>query len=170
MRRFFGGKRKLKSRKGFTLVETLAAVAVLAMLSLMLNTGLNMALRSYRDMRAESETQLLLSTLTSVLSDELRYARDVRSQPDGALQDYTSATYGSNTSLQVTQGRLTNGNGEPLLTAGAYGNGDYAITDMEITYENGVFTAALTVADSQGVSARAEGLKIRCLNESFRSE
>lgn len=69
--------KKIHDQRGFTLVEMMAAVLVLILLILLLNTGLNLAIKSYRDMTAEAETQLLLSSVSDVLSDELRYARDI---------------------------------------------------------------------------------------------
>ena len=41
-------KSKLKSQKGVTLVEAVAAAGVLAVLALMLHTGLSVAHRSYQ--------------------------------------------------------------------------------------------------------------------------
>lgn len=68
-------RQKLKNSRGLTLVEMIAAVGVLALLGLMLNTGLSMAQDSYNKMTGEAESQLLLSTLTDLLSNELRYHR-----------------------------------------------------------------------------------------------
>ena len=82
-------RRKLRARRGLTLVEMVAATAVLALLALMLHTGLLMAQNSYRQVTGESERQLLVSTLSDLLANELRYARDVLT--DGtALRLYTS--------------------------------------------------------------------------------
>ena len=67
-------RKKLRSRRGMTLVEMLAASVVLILLGLMLHTGLLMAQRSSRTLTGEAENQLLLSTLSDLLSNELRYA------------------------------------------------------------------------------------------------
>ena len=48
-------RQKLKSRRGLTLVEMVAATGVLALLGLMLHTGLFMAQDSYSNMTGESE-------------------------------------------------------------------------------------------------------------------
>lgn len=66
-------RRKLKDTGGFTLVEMLCAVAILVMLCLLMSTGISMAVKSYRDITAESETELLVSTITDALADKLRY-------------------------------------------------------------------------------------------------
>ena len=70
--------RKWKDSRGLTLVETLCAVAILVLLGLLVNTGLNLAMRGYRELTAQSELELLGSTLTSALADELRYAGRLR--------------------------------------------------------------------------------------------
>ena len=55
-------RKKLNSESGLTLVEMLCAVAILVLLVLLLSTGMQMALRTYRDIVAQSEVDLLLST------------------------------------------------------------------------------------------------------------
>ena len=50
-------RRKLADESGFTLVELLAAVVILMLLGLILNSGLQMAVHSYQTMTAQSETE-----------------------------------------------------------------------------------------------------------------
>jgi len=178
-------KKKLRGSKGFTLVEMIAAVLILVLLVLILNTGLDLAVKSYRTMTAESETELLISSLSDIIYDELRYARDINAAanstggdapsgqadtPDpaaaitGNLERYTSVSFGRNTTLSLKDGQLY-ASGKRLLAAGAYGNGDYAIEKLDITYDekNCVFTVSLTVGGVDNIKAAAE-FKIRPLN------
>lgn len=67
-------RKKLKDAGGLTMVEMLCAVAILVLLVLMMNTGMHMAVRNYYSLTSESETELLLSSLTDTLADKLRYA------------------------------------------------------------------------------------------------
>lgn len=67
-------RRKLKENGGFSIVEMLCAVVILVLLCLLINSGLSMAMKSYRDVTAESETRLLLNDLSDALADRLRYA------------------------------------------------------------------------------------------------
>lgn len=67
-------RKKLKKAGGFSFVEMLCAVAILVLLCLIMSTCISMAVKSYRDITAESETQLLVSSLTDALADKLRYA------------------------------------------------------------------------------------------------
>lgn len=162
-------KRILRSRRGTTLVELLAATAVLILFSLMVNSGLQLALQSYHKMTAEAETQLLLSTVSDVIADELRYARNIKSEADGALQTYTSDSYGVQTSILLDDdGQLqvdAGGTMKRLLATGAYGtDGAYRITELSISWEQPNFYIKIKVADKSGIEAATE-LSIRCLNE-----
>lgn len=157
--------RKLRSRRGVSLVEMVAAAGVLALLALLLHTGLYMAQNSYIKMTQEAESQLLLSTLTNLLTNEFRYARDVVTEGDGTLQRYTSLSFGRNTTLTCNGDGQLEANGRLMLSAGAYGNGQYRIEDWEITCTDGVFQVILTVTGSDGVSNATE-FSVRCLNES----
>lgn len=166
-------KKKLHSQKGFSLVEMLAATMVLVLLVLILNVGLNLSVKSYRTITAESETQLLLSSVTNVLSDELRYARDIVTKPEttenteglnGNLDRFLSVSYGRNTTLSLEDGQLY-ANGKRMLAAGAYGNGAYQIERLKITYDEQAETFALEIVVSGADDITAEtALSVRPLN------
>lgn len=158
-------RQKLKSRRGLTLVEMVAAAGVLALLGLMLQTGLFMAQDSYNKITGESESQLLLSTLTDLLSNELRYARDVVTGEDGRLQHYTSVNYGRNTTLSLNENGQLEANDRQMLSGGAYGNGAYRIETWSIVYDDAtkVFTAHLKVTGHYSISNETE-FSVRCLN------
>ena len=155
--------RKLSNRQGLTLVEMVAAAGVLALLSLILNTGLLMAQNSYYTMTGEAESQLLVSTLTDLLSNELRYARDVEVDADGELVRYTSANYGRNTSLALNAEGQLEANSRLMLSSGAYGNGAYQIQAWSIVYQDGLFTVTLDISGGHDISNQTE-FSVRCLN------
>lgn len=200
-------RRKLQRQTGASLIEMLAAAVVLILLSLMLLTGLNLAVDGYRKMTAEAETEVLLSSLVNVVSEELRFARNVAvetgtgvgssgtgtgtggtgtesgtgtgtggtgtgtdtgsgaSGTSARVVSYTSNTYGSNTKLSVNQaGQLLAGD-KKMLAAGAYGNGDYQITEFTCLYdkEAGIFTVTIRVEGIEGISAETT-VEVRCLN------
>ena len=80
-------RKKLKDIGGLTMVEMLCAVVILILLVLMINTGIHMAIRNYYSLTSESETELLLSSLTDSLADKLRYAvvtKETVTAADGA--------------------------------------------------------------------------------------
>lgn len=163
-------KKKLRECAGFSLVEMLCAVAVLMLLCVMLNSGLSVAMKTYFDLTAEAETQLLLNSLTNAIAGELRFAYEVSGDTD--------PTYNGGLRLDHSTGQvLVVGGGEDkeLLPkekngrGGAYKNGDYRVDTMEITYDKDTacFTLKLKVVwKDTGISAEtpAEGVVIRCLN------
>ena len=67
-------RRKLRSKGGFTLTELLTAVAILGLIAAALGVGLPTAVRAYRQVTAGAEAQVLCSTLSTAIADELRYA------------------------------------------------------------------------------------------------
>lgn len=166
-------RKKLNSQSGLTVVELLAATVVLMLLGLMLNTGLQTALSTYRAIVAQSELELLLSTAVDALADDLRYARDV-SVEDTSFT-YTSDSFGEGTKLTVdlADGQIkaeVGGEKKRVLSTGAYGlNEAYKVKDdMEISYDGvSCFTIKLTVAtkdDSLSAKTPDEGVVVRCLN------
>jgi len=161
-------KRKLRSAGGLTLVEMLCAVVILVLLCLMMNTGIQLAVNSYQDETAESETQLLLSTLTDALSDKLRYA--VVTGDEGSLKSSLSEV-GVNEDGRVTV------DGQELLPAGVYRHGKYVAAKAEVEAKEDAsgcyFTVALEVREASGgehaISAETE-LTVRCLTPQKSSE
>lgn len=97
---------KAHDDKGLTLVEMLCATLILIMLTLMLNTGMQLAMESYRSMVMYSEVNLLLSSLSDVVADELRYASNAAQTPDTVSPNvtYNSLLYGQGTKLSVGDG------------------------------------------------------------------
>lgn len=173
-------KKKLDSAGGFTVVEMLCAVAVLVLLCLMLGTGLSMAIKTYRDITAESETQLLLNSLVDAIADELRYAHGAAL--DGTYNDGQKIAVDSSGRVYIQGG--TN-NGRKLLPmesgsgkGGAYHGGAYLVEnagDLELTYDKNTscFMLHLKVSWKDGdISAETpgEGVAIRCLNPPKKEE
>ena len=169
-------RKKLKDSAGLTLVEMLCAVLILVLLSLMLNTGLNMAMRSYLDLTAESETQLLLNSLTNAIAAELRYAHEVSGDANPTYNGGRQITLGSN-------GRVYAG-GRELLPAekdgagGAYHGEKYSAAQIAagvpiVQYADGCFTVNLKVVwNNHSISAQTPegGVVIRCLNPPEETE
>jgi Tfp pilus assembly protein PilE len=170
--RFLRLRKKLRSQKGLTLVELMVGTLVLVLLGLMIQTGISLALHSYQTLSEESETQVLLSTASNVLSDELRYARSITVTGDAdengyaELDKYNSVSYGRNSYIKIVSGRLLAKN-RKMIAAGAYGNGTYQIETCDIRYNEttGVFKIHLKVTGSSGtVEAEEANLTVQCLN------
>lgn len=175
-------RRKVKDNSGLTLVEMMCAVLILVLLSLMLNSGLSMAIKTYQGITAESETQLLLSSLSDALADKLRYC--VVYVDDAG--NYHSSSIGE---VQAAGGKIVvyepdTGEEKPLLPDGAYGNpdgfykGNYQVTmgsaapggadsaTLRETYQKDTnsFAVRLTVKDVNLNITKTRELTVRCLN------
>ena len=68
---------KNKKTAGLTLTEMLCCVVIMLLVSIGMVNGVSLAVRNYQSSLMASESQVLCSTLTSIVSDELRYAGPV---------------------------------------------------------------------------------------------
>lgn len=163
-------RKKLKNTSGLTFVEMLCATGILFLLVLMMSTGMQMALASYRTHTGDAETQLLLNSLTGALSDKLRYCV-VTVDTGGTYKSCSVGEVSVNAAGHVTVG------GKELLSAGAYGEKGtdskrrYQVTEASVTgpgaYTVGiqpVFTVTLKVKDTQTGISKETTLTVRCLN------
>lgn len=173
-------KEKIENTGGLTLVEMLCAVVILVLLCLLMNTGMQMAARSYDRLTAESETQLLFGSLSDALTDKLRYCVVTENHdPAGVGAPEYKYSIGA---LDVTSGMVLVG-GDKLLPDGAYGTGrwEYSVEYIEeggnklplVMYEKGNFMVNFKVVWEKDKSVSAQtpegGLVIHCLNP-VRSE
>lgn len=94
------GKKKLKNRGGFTLAETLLAVAILLLVSAIVATGMPAAKNAYEKVVLASNAEVLLSTAASALRDELGTAWNVQERTNGGVT-YFSASTGTRTELTI---------------------------------------------------------------------
>lgn len=65
--------KKLRNQNGLTLTEMLCTVIIVLLFSSLVAVGANAAVRSFRISMADSQAQELCSTLTTAVSDKLRY-------------------------------------------------------------------------------------------------
>lgn len=183
-------RKKLREAAGVTMVEMLAAVAILMLLGMMLNTGLQMALNSYRNIIAKSEVELLLSTAMDALADDLRFARNVEQPTVYSTDDvpftYTSDSFAGTIHLErridednegQIMAHVVGSTGLRFLSTGVYGakgadgKRAYQVTEMKITPKiNAVtkevtFTIELKVQATADPTINASGtMTVRCLN------
>lgn len=172
--------KRLRSQRGLTMVETLAAVAALTLLCLALGSGLNIAVHAYRSITAQSETELLLSTAADAITDELRFACLLSPPADGRLDVYESQRYGPNAALAINgNGQLvvrtpsSPDEGRQMLSSGVYGKPDadgrrpykLSLPEGAIFYDDAtqVFTFTLR-AEQEGLASAERTFCVRCLN------
>lgn len=161
--------RKLKNSGGVSVVEMLCAVLLLTLLCLMVNTGIQMAVKSYRDVTAESETQLLLNSLADALSDKLRFAV-VTVKGSESVCSIGEIKVDAN-GMVVVEEKNADGTAptqKHFLPEGAYGNGRYKAetADVACTVTGNVatFTVTLAVKEAAGTIGAETELTVRCLN------
>ena len=69
--------KKLRTNKGFTLIEMLACVITLLLIGMICSTGLNFALRSYNESVFESDSQMLSESVDMYIGDILRHSSSI---------------------------------------------------------------------------------------------
>lgn len=162
-RPLFGGlKKKLRSRRGTSLVEMLAVLAIMTILGGAITTGMLISAQSYTKSVRGFEKDLLYSTLQYVISYELEYSTSITL--DAATQevvDVQAKTYGEEEydedepicrSFIADNGRIvyalnsTNGWKQPILSQNAYPDGLTAdIAPLTYDPENHYFHVVLSI-------------------------
>lgn len=150
---------KLKDKKGLTLVEMLCTVAILVLVSMVMVLGVQLGVRSYAKSVSYSEAQVLCSTLTTTISDELRYSGTLKVDGNGSVTGFFSQQFGSGdyTAFTTTpEGHVQLG-GKDILPAKAYPYGIKAEV-KSLTYDDvtALFTVQLSVKDSENKNTLAE--------------
>ena len=150
---------KLKDKKGLTLVEMLCTVAILVLVSMVMVLGVQLGVRSYAKSVSYSEAQVLCSTLTTTISDELRYSGTLKVDGSGNVTGFFSQQFGSGdyTAFTTTpEGHVQLG-GKDILPAKAYPYGIKAEVGS-LTYDDfsSLFTVRLSVKDSENKNTLAE--------------
>ena len=89
------------NKKGFTLAETLIAIAILLMVSGLMAGGIPAAINVYNKAVDAANAQIFMSTTMTAIRDELDCARDVRTS--GTTVTYTD-TNGYKCTMEVLSG------------------------------------------------------------------
>jgi len=82
MKRFRRSKAEKRRKKGFSLVEMLAVLLIMAMLAVMVSTSVSAAVTAYQKNIFVSESEVLSSTINTAMSDILCYAKYVSQTTD----------------------------------------------------------------------------------------
>lgn len=143
-------KRKLNSKRGFSLAETLMAILILLMVSTIVATGMPAARDAYQKVVLTANAQTLLSTAVNALRDEIGTAWDVRKE---IIEGVTSLTYmssdtGARSRLYVTNDATF---GEIIML-----EENAALTELGVTTQSG--TARPLVKD--GISSGSAHLSV----------
>lgn len=88
--------KKIKSKRGFTLIEMLVCVVTLLLVGLICTTGMNMATKSYNESMFISNSQKLEYILNLSMGDILRYSHNIDVAVDDGKISFTNEVYGVN--------------------------------------------------------------------------
>ena len=155
-----------------SLVELLSAVLVMLLVTSLLVLGVRIGTKAYVKSVSMSEAQILCATLTTLITDELRYAGTIQVDADGRVGFFSQNFGGADGAVSYfaadENGQITLG-GTPILSKRAYPYGLQAAVKLSYAQPENRFTAMLTVcgADS-GELARTE-FEVEPLNQAAES-
>lgn len=162
---------KNKKTAGLTLTEMLCCVVIMLLVSIGMVNGVSLAVRNYQSSLMASESQVLCSTLTSVVSDELRYAGPVKWE--NPISFY-SRSYGrrcvfdQNEEHQVTLKPVDDsgyvGTGFNLLPGRAYHFGMGAKVEIKRKGTEDTFLVTVRISDSQDRELVKNDFEVEKLN------
>ena len=133
-------RKKLRSRRGFSLSELLVVLAIMSLVGMAIGVGISTAGKAYDEITMNSEASALCGTLAVELSDELRFAGHIAG--GGDTFTYASARFGANAGVGTdAAGHVTIG-GRQLLSEAAYMG---LAADVNARYEAGYFLVKITV-------------------------
>lgn len=150
-------------KKGFTLVEMLCSVLILLLVSLGMATGAQIAVEHFATSVTNSEAQVLSQTLTTVVSDELRYSGTVNWDSDPLSffsQNYggENKSFGQNAQGQVTLGKMD------LLPGKSYPYGLQASVSVQGYQAERRFHVTVTVMNRSGKTLAENEFDVEKLN------
>ena len=86
----------MNKNKGFTMIELLAAILILSLVSGGLVTGVVMSNKQYKSSIRQSEASELYNTISSLLTNELRFTNEIRykeNSSENEIEAFKSISY-----------------------------------------------------------------------------
>ena len=156
--------KKLRNQNGLTLTEMLCTVIIVLLFSSLVAVGANAAVRSFRISMADSQAQELCSTLTTAISDKLRYCT-VETNNTVFIQGvgYVEAT--ADKIFTADSGQVYLGENK-FLGAYAYPEG-LKVKDFSVEY-NGterVFTVKFQIEDRRETKLAEADFQVKQINQ-----
>lgn len=157
--------KKLRNQNGLTLTEMLCTVIIVLLFSSLVAVGANAAVRSFRISMADSQAQELCSTLTTAISDKLRYCtveadNTVFIQGVGYVKGPADEIFTVNDSGQVYLGE------NKFLGAYAYPEG-LKVQDFSVKYDGTkrIFTVAFQIEDGRDTKLAEADFQVKQINQ-----
>lgn len=160
---------RLRNKKGMSIVELLSAIAVMLLVTVVLVTGVRLGVKAYTKSVSMSEAQILCTTLTTVVSDELRYAGTVHIDESGRVGFFSQNVGGdSQTGSSFTSDK--NGYvllGEtPILSKSSYPYGLKAEVTVTMDEADKIFNAKVTVKSKNNTELSANEFQVKPIRRS----
>jgi prepilin-type N-terminal cleavage/methylation domain-containing protein len=158
-------KQKKRAKSGFSLIEMLCALVVMVLVSCLMAVGVRVAVKAYNTEVMHSESQVLCSTIRTMVNDELRYAGTVDTSGNKIAffsQNYGKAvSYSTNDDGQVVLGE------NKILASKSYPYGMKASVNIK-SYDAStrIFSVDVKVTKSDGSCILAESsFQVKQLNK-----
>ena len=154
---------KLRDQKGLTMVELLVTVVIVLLFSGLVAVGADAGVRSFRTSMADAQAQELCSTLTTALSDKLRYCT-VENDPNRIFfQDvgYVDGTVDSVFSVN-DDGQLELDK-KRFLGKAAYPQG-LKIKDFSINFAGNIFAVSFQIINREGTTMASADFQVKRIN------
>lgn len=154
---------KLRDQKGLTMVELLVTVVIVLLFSGLVAVGADAGVRSFRTSMADAQAQELCSTLTTALSDKLRYCTVENDKNRIFFQDvgYVDGTVDSVFSV--------NGDGQleldkkRFLGKAAYPQG-LKINSFSISFAGNTFTVSFQIINRENTTMASADFQVKRIN------
>lgn len=132
-----------------------------------LAVGVRAGVKAYVKSVSLSEAQILCSTLTTLVSDELRYAGTITVSADGKV-GFFSQNFGGNSGGGVSfdtdeEGHVTLG-GSKILSSRAYPYGLKASVGLSYDESEKIFTAEIQVLSGAGNELATSDFEVKPIN------
>ena len=135
---------RITDKKGMSIIEILSAIIVIILLTAVLVTGVRLGVKAYTKSVSMSEAQILCTTLTTVVSDELRYTGTIYLDSEGNVTRFFIHNKGEGSFGQDAEGHVTIG-GESVLSKSSYPYGLKAEVAVAMDASKEIFNVAVTV-------------------------
>lgn len=153
--------KKLRNQNGLTLTEMLCTVIIVLLFSSLVAVGANAAVRSFRISMADSQAQELCSTLTTAISDKLRYCTVETNAVFIQGVGYVEAT--ADKIFTADSGQVYLG-GKKFLGAYAYPEG-LKVRGFSVTYKENVFTIQFQIEDGRDTKLAEAYFQVKQINQ-----
>lgn len=155
--------KKLRNQNGLTLTEMLCTVIIVLLFSSLVAVGANAAVRSFRISMADSQAQELCSTLTTAISDKLRYCTVETNAVFIQGVGYVNGAPNEIFTLNSDSGQVYLGENK-FLGAYAYPEG-LKVKEFSVTYEENVFNVQFQIKDRRETKLAEANFQVKQINQ-----